>query len=125
VIYFAAALVLLASYIFFFQESYFAPYPYINTVVAPGFNWEGYRQIRPGMTSDEVFRLTGIQPYRDRTQFLRGQGIKTGPKFPNAYCDIYSDDKHVWGAWIYVNVCYDSADKEARVVGTNELISYN
>ena len=118
-------LTIFVVYLYIGAELYFIPYPYINTALAPGFNWEGYRQIREGMSPRDVSDLIADQPYVRRTRFLWGQGVKTGPMFPNAYCDVYSDDKHMWGAWIAVNVCYDGASNEARVVGSNELIRFN
>jgi outer membrane protein assembly factor BamE (lipoprotein component of BamABCDE complex) len=56
------------------SESYFWPYPSIDTKYAPGFSEEKFGQIKVGMSQDEVFALLGkplgVQPFSEGTRFF-------------------------------------------------------
>ena len=120
------ALVLLAisgAYFVIGSESYFPPHPYIDTIFAPDFTWEGYEKVETGMTRTEAKKIIGER--------LGDGGFIKGGMRPNElyrkyrYCDAYSDDKHVWGAWVQVNVCYDGSSDDAKVGLKYQIWVYN
>lgn len=55
-------------------ESYFWPYPSIDTKYAPGFSEGKFRQVKVGMSQDEVFAILGkplgVQPFSEGTRFF-------------------------------------------------------
>jgi DNA phosphorothioation-dependent restriction protein DptG len=89
-------------------ESYFYPYPEIDTEFAPNFSWNNFNQVQPGMSKEEVRQLLG-EPVHD----------------------IFSSD-HYWQyskdnkfkihdfAWILAAVSFD--ESTGQVTGTQRKV---
>ncbi|MFH1188013.1 MAG: hypothetical protein V1688_04115 [bacterium] len=110
--------------LFLSTESYFFPYPYIDTEFSSDFSWENWNKIQSGMAKDEVSTLIG-QPFSMGVQINGYYKIKSGENYSNYDCDVFSQDGALWigdCAWISINVCYDN---NGKVLGKNELIIYN
>lgn len=78
-------------------ESYFTFFPLLDTTRSPEFTLEGFNQIRPGMTRDQVRALIG-DPVENAGQYHRPCEGQTGDGAAPPLLDF---------AWLNASVCYD------------------
>lgn len=105
-----AALLVAAIAFIIIPESYFYPYPLIDTIRSEKFSQRKFDQLRPGMSKAEVVNLIGEQ---------RGDYPSVGSD--GTYCERVTSDGafKIWDfAWLNANVCYDNND---IVTSTNKF----
>lgn len=107
-VYIPLAILVILVGLFTLTENYIAPFPYIDTHFAPGFSWEKYNAVQPGMSEEEVKQSLG-EPLSEYISVSGYLSMKSG-KYGLENCATYSDDRgkySLWDfAWIAVNVCY-------------------
>ena len=100
--------VIVAAFIII-PESYFFPYPEIDTYFAPDFSFKKVEKLSVGESRKEVEKKIG-QPLGETYPAAKLDGLPKKYK----YCKTYSQDGKAAPldfAWIIVNVCYDENDQ--------------
>ncbi len=92
------------------SESPFPLYPFIDTIFAKDFSWEGYNAIKTGINKSDVKSLLG-EPVGKFTPWTME---------PHKTCWMYSTDGKLWPyadfSWFQVLVCFNNEKVESKVV---------
>ncbi len=99
---------------FFLIESYFAPFPLIDTFHSPEFTLEKFDQVKVGMSKNQVRALIGTPPSE----------IYIPEENPNN-CENQTNDgaSKYWDfAWYHAEVCFD---EQNNVNSTNGFWQYD
>jgi Small protein A (tmRNA-binding) len=88
---------IIALFMFARSETYFYPYPDIDTIYTEAFSYEKFAQVRAGMTKEQVQNLLGSPISSFNTIYECWSYSKDGKLAPIA--DF---------AWIDVGVCFEN-----------------